>query len=315
MLNVYWANLCILNRMEGEKMEAAGDCWSQSGRGPAPKMIYLGDTAEVGMYEKVSADISSGELGFDMLVSTRFDLFCSSRYLAPFKDDFLTLRGQLPIRSEIEEKGIMDREGKFYPLVLLPHYMVVNSHLLDKMDFPGSLKELLDPRWKGKVFLGSTDLPSAKSVLFSIWYLYGNEGLESCVKNWRQRSAPSAARHGLVKDEFPVALLPGVFSGTGPMDKLIQITPIEGSPLLPSYAVVRKSSSQDRTLHFLKNSVGTREFIEFYRDQAMAYPVHPEVGIPADWSGTDSMLFPPWEWIEKQDMGYFEGMCRRMPEA
>ncbi|MBI9109564.1 MAG: hypothetical protein JEZ04_22670, partial [Spirochaetales bacterium] len=49
-MKIYWANLCILNRMEAEKMEEAADIWSK-GRNMTPEMIYLGDTEEIGMYE------------------------------------------------------------------------------------------------------------------------------------------------------------------------------------------------------------------------------------------------------------------------
>ena len=47
-MKIYWANLCILNRMESEKMEEAAAAWSP-GRKVHPRMIYLGDTEEVQM--------------------------------------------------------------------------------------------------------------------------------------------------------------------------------------------------------------------------------------------------------------------------
>jgi len=311
-MNIYWANLCILNRMEAEKMEEAAVLWSK-GREVTPNMVYLGDTEEIGMYEKMDNDIAREELGFDIIVSSRFDLFCSKKYLQSYKDRLLPIGRLFPVREEIKTLGLLDPDELFHPLAALPHYIMANTRLLGIDGFPHSFEELLQPKWEGKVFLGSTELPSAKAVLFSIWYLFGNEGLESAVKNWRQRSAPSAARHGLVKDEFPIALLPGIFGGPGPDDKLVRITPNEGAPVLPSWTAIKKSPIQDDCLDFLKHSALQTEFSEFYRSQALAYPTDPGVSLPETLTADEKMIFPPWEWIFKQDMDYFEDACRRTP--
>jgi ABC-type Fe3+ transport system substrate-binding protein len=207
----------------------------------------------------------------------------------------------------------MDPAGLFHPLVVLPHFIIANTKLLDGSSLPESFAELLEPKWEGKVFLGAAELPSAKSVLFSMWYLFGDEGLEICVKNWRQKSAPSAARHGLVKDEFPIAFFPGIFGGPGPDDKLVRIQPREGASVLPSYAAVKRSTIEKETLEFLKASALHKEFIEFYRTQALAYPADPAVDLPENLSPEEKMFFPEWEWILSRDMEYFTEACRRVP--
>jgi len=309
-MNIYWAYLCILNRMEGEKMEAAGKAWAGEENTP-PRMVYLGDTEEVGMYEKVASDSAGGIIGFDLLVSSRFDLFCSDRYLKGFRGSLLPLGDHFPLRKEFVEKGIMDGRGLFLPLVVLPHFIVVNSRMVRKGDYPRSLGDLLKPEWEGKVVLGSTELPSAKAVLFAVWYLYGDGGLERCVRNWRQKSAPSAARHGLVKGEFPVAVLPGIFAGPGPGEELIRIVPAEGAPLLPSFAAVNASGDK-RAVEFLRENIFTEDLMGLYRDRAFAYPAHPAVE-PPDLCDLRETLFPPWEWINSRDMDWFDGKCREVP--
>ena len=147
-----------------------------------------------------------------------------------------------------------------------------NTDLIQGRACPRSLEELLDPFWAGKVFVGSTDLPSARMVLFAVWYSYGREGLEVCVKNWRQKSAPSAARHGLVKSEFPVALLPGIFSGPGPHDNLVSIWPEDGAPVLPSFAAVRESEHAEDVVDFLIHSAGSRDFTVFLPGSGLCVP-------------------------------------------
>lgn len=311
-LEIYWANLCILNRMEAEKMEKAAKKW-ESDNSYAPKMVYLGDTEEVKMYEKMDMDMAKGKLGFDLLISSRFDLFCSNKYLQSHKDELYPLGDLFPVREEVRNSGVVDPSGLFHPLVILPHFTVVNTKLVEKKNIPGSLEDLLDPSLAGKVFLGATELPSAKSILFAMWYKFGKKGLETCVRNWRQKSAPSAARHGLVKDEIPIALLPGIFAGPGPDDKLIAVRPKEGAPVLPSYAAVRKSDKSEAIVDFITNSVARPEFVEFYRDQALAFPSDPSIEPPELLGGEGSMFFPDWDWVMEQDMEYFDYACERVP--
>ena len=311
-MQVYWANLCILNRMEREKMEAAARIWEEA-HPLIPQITYLGDTEEVKMYEKMDEDMASGKLGFDLLVSSRFDLFCSRKYLQSHIDQLFPIGDRFPIREEVYNSGAVDPSGLFYPLVLLPHFIVVNTKLLGGNEIPKSLEDLLDPRWAGNIFIGATDLPSAKSVLLAMWYKFGKEGLETCVKNWCQKSAPSAARHGLVKDELPIALLPGIFAGPGPEDKLLAIRPMEGATVLTSFAAVRRSEKAEEVVDFIANSVAKLEFIEFYRDQALAFPSDPFVIPPEPQASGEKMFFPDWDWILDQDMEYFAEACGRVP--
>ena len=307
IMNIYWANLCILNRLEADEMEKKAEKWS-TGHSVKPEMLYLGDTEEIQMYEKMESDIKSGRLGFDLIVSSRFDIFCSRKYLLGFKEDLAPLGKYFELTKDA--LSVRDPDGLFHPLVILPHYMLVNTDLVNKGDIPSSLEELLDPAWDGKVYIGSTELPSGKSVLFTVWYLYGREGLENAVKYWRHKSAPSAARFGSVKGECPVSILPGVFTGPGPVDNLKAICPSEGAPVLPSYAAVRRSEIEKEAIDFLKKSAASGDFIDMYQNRAFAVPSDPEIKVL--YEKPEKMIFPPWDWILEQDMDYFDDMCMRM---
>ncbi len=310
-ITMYWANICVLNRMEREKMDNAIVQW-EAKNGISPRVIYLGDTEEVQMYEQLTADINRGELGFDCIVSSRFDIFCSQKYLQRVADELVPIATLLPLREEIRQAGIPDPSGLFYPLVVLPHVIVCNRKLLKENEMPETLADLLDPYWAGKIYTGSTELPSAKSFLLAMWYKFGDAGLETCVKNWRQVSAPAACRHGLLKDEFPIGLLPGIFTSPGPEDKLISLWPSEGAPILPSYTAVKKSEHQEETIDFIRISAASPEFISFYKEQALAYPCHPSVEPPEGLAGRKDFFFPDWKWILEQDMEYFEEACKRV---
>ena len=313
-LDIYWANLCILNRIEGEKMETAAGLWQRETGDTEIRMVYLGDTERIGIYEKLDTDIrETDKPDFDAIISTRLDIFCSDKYLQSYTDELMPINKHFKLRPEIEELGVADEEGLFLPLVVLPHFIIVNTEVLGNQSPPESLKDLLEPEWEGKVYIGSADLPSARSVLLAICYLYGREGLDKAVKYWRQKSAPSAARHGLIKDEFPIAILPGVFSGPGPKNKLMKIVPADGAPVLPSFAAVQKGESAEATLDFLKKSAVTNEFIEFYKNQATAYPALASGPDPAEADQNLKMVYPSWQWLKEQDIEEFIGICAETP--
>jgi ABC-type Fe3+ transport system substrate-binding protein len=311
-LNIYWANLCILNRMEKERMKVFIKDY-QADNKPSPNVIYLGNTDEVHIYEQMDKDLESGDIKFDIMISNRFDLFCFRKYLDKYKDKLYPISGIFPVRDQIKECGVMDPFGFFYPLIVLPHLIVCNLKLIDAKDVPGSLEELLEPKWAGKVFIGSTELASARSVLFAIWYKFGSKGLETCVRNWRQKSAPSAVRHGLVKKECPIGILPSIFTGPGPGDILTAVFPKEGVPVLPSYCAVKKTDYSDEAVNFLSKSAASIDFIAFYKDNGFAYPATPEVDLPDMFTAETKIFFPDWDWALKQDIEYFYDACSRVP--
>ncbi len=291
-------------------MEEATTEWTRE-TGTGVRMCYLGDTEDVQIHEQVERDIDSGALRFGVLVSTRFDLFCSRKYLLGNRDDLQPCGGVLPVRDEITSVGVADPFGLFHPLVVLPHYIVWNSEVLGDRRSSLSLEELLDPYWAGRVVVGNTDLPSGQSVLFTMWFLFGEERLETCVRNWRQKSAPSAVRHGLLKSELPIGLLPAVFAGPGPSGQLSTIKPDEGLPLLPSF--VAAGIGADDPVSFVSRSVGASPFMKFYRDMAHAIVADPTVPLPATADANDTLLFPDWAWIVERDMDHFRDTVRRVP--
>ena len=87
-LNIYWANLCILNRMEKERMKVFIKDY-QADNKPSPNVIYLGNTDEVHIYEQMDKDLEAGDIKFDIMISNRFDLFCFRKYLINIKTNFI----------------------------------------------------------------------------------------------------------------------------------------------------------------------------------------------------------------------------------
>lgn len=309
---LYWANVCILIRKEREEIEAAAAKWSAE-KGTSYEMVFLGDTEDIRIHERLRAELDNGLLGFDALVSTRFDVFCSRGYLLGARDGLFPIGHSFPIRPEVRRVGVEDPWGLYFPLAILPHFIVRNAEVFPGTPSPRSLSDLLDPFWAGHVVVGNTEMPSGMAVLFSMWYLFGDAGLETCAKNWRQKSAPSGARHGLLKGEYAVAILPGVFSGPGPSGGIDAIKPSEGSPVLPSYAAVKAGPGQDDAAAFLGAALVDGPMGRSYRELAFAVVSNPTVPLPDVVEPEDKFLFPDWDWIQKQDMEYFKATIKRLP--
>ncbi|MDC7242281.1 MAG: ABC transporter substrate-binding protein, partial [Spirochaetales bacterium] len=155
---IYWANLCVLNRKEAEMMEEASSDWKNN-HDESYRMVYLGDTEETGIHDRLEKDLSRGKAEFSLLVSLRFDLFCSQKYLYGIREDLEPAGNLLPVRDLVRSSGVMDPDGFFQVLAILPHFILYNRDCLGGQSPPLSLETLLKPSWAGKVYIGNTDLP------------------------------------------------------------------------------------------------------------------------------------------------------------
>ena len=310
-LKLYWANVCLLIRMERQHLDDKAEEWTKNSGHPID-INYLGDTAEVPLREKLTEEAAGGKFEADAVVSTRFDLFCSKNFLAGIPEEFAPLGDDLPLRKSFLNSGICHPQGIFHPVLAVPHLIICNTEKTGPGGHPESLKDLLDTGWESQIVIGDPALPSGRCFLFAMWYLFGDEGLEKIVENVVAKSAPSAARFSIMKDEFKLAILPEIFAGPTQKDNLKRIIPLEGIIALPSYLAIKKRA-KERLLPFLKEAVYTDYFQEQYVRQGALIPNHETLPPPENLSGLEEkMFFPKWSWIERRDMNYFDQQCNRV---
>ena len=311
--HVYWANICLLGRMEKEYLNQKAESWQQDNQQDI-QFSFLGNTEEVVIYDRLAADIEDGHIKADAIVSTRFDLFCWDKYLKNHQDQFRSLSQDLPLADTLKRAGYQHPTGVFHPVLALPHLIMCNTHLVEPEETPDSFSDLLDDKWASQIVIGDPALPSGKFFLFTMWYLFGNQGLEKIVQNTICKTAPPAARFSVMKDEYKLAILPEIFTGPTPEDNLKRIVPQEGVFGLPSFLAVKQSAED--LLPFLKHALFSDDIQQQYVNQGQVIPNSDTVSPPAAFADQSTLVkFPDWSWIESQDIDYFDYQCGQVKKV
>ena len=89
------------------------------------------------------------------------------------------------------------------------HVMVVmvNKAMLKGADAPKSWKDLLDPRWKGKVVMANPEKSgSAYAQVYGIYKLYGMDGLKKLIDNAKILDSSSLIYKGVAAGEYPLGI-------------------------------------------------------------------------------------------------------------
>jgi iron(III) transport system substrate-binding protein len=84
---------------------------------------------------------------------------------------------------------------------------LVNKKALKGEAIPTTWKELLDPKWKGRLIMSNPEQSSSSyEQIWGINKLFGQSALEALAKNVTAVSTSSAVTQGVSRGEFPVAI-------------------------------------------------------------------------------------------------------------
>lgn len=171
------------------------------------------------------------------------------------------------------------------------HLMVimVNTDLVKPEDMPKSWKDLLDPKWKGKVVMANPQKSgSAYAQLYGLHKLVGDAGLAKLVDNLKIVDSSSLVYKGVAAGEFPCSITMeyAAYRYIAGGQKNIQIVyPAEGAIAAPeAVAVIDKCKNTEAAKQFvdylLSADVENAIFQKYYRRPARPDAVKIE-GLPA----------------------------------
>lgn len=310
-LTVYWENVCVMKKQEQENLQKAAR-QMQASKGIDMKYHYFGLGEPMGIERQIALDLQGEKLAADIVVSSKFDIFYDQQLLLGNEKLFRPLTGEFPLRQELQKTGIAYPGGYFHPCLVIPVIILGNKKLLGETGPPRSWAELLDDQWAGRVLIGGVDRPVGRAFLIGMWHLFGEEGLRRCVQNCRMASVPAAVMNAVAKDEYPLGVVPLIFSSRDGRENLLDIWPQEGALAIPSYVSIREGSAEE-ALFFVKENLFSTATQSFYSQRAMGIPVHPDVKAPAIVEENDfNLIFPGWEWIKQMDMRYLNQVCNEI---
>src|SRR5262245_26362075 len=203
-----------------------------------------------------------------------------------FKEQKLLTR-YTPAGVDAFPAGFKDRDGYFYGLRATVNVIAYNTKAVTAADAPKTWKDLLDPKWKGKMV---TAHPGYSGVIathvLALVNAYGWDYFKQLAQNKLMLVQSAVDPSGVVASgERPVAVDGGeyTFYQIKKKGNPIEIVyPKEGVPLVVSPTAIMTSAPHPNAAKLFTDFGFSREIQQVMADSEGLYTGHPEVKYPAD---------------------------------
>ncbi|MGH7279440.1 MAG: ABC transporter substrate-binding protein [Candidatus Rokuibacteriota bacterium] len=183
--------------------------------------------------------------------------------------------------------GFKDRDGYYYGLRATVNVIAYNTKLVPAADAPRTWKELLDPRWKGKLV---TAHPGYSGVIathvLALVHLHGWDYFKQLAANRLMLVQSAVDPAGVVASgERLVAVNGGdyTFYQTKKKGNPVEIVyPKEGVPLVVSPTAITSFAPHPNAARLFTDFSFSREVQQVLADTEGLYTGHPQVTYPAD---------------------------------
>src|SRR5437870_12457784 len=183
--------------------------------------------------------------------------------------------------------GFKDRDGYYYGLRATVNVIAYNTKIIPSAEAPKTWKDLLDPKWKGKLV---TAHPGYSGVIathvLALVHLHGWDYFKQLAQN-RPMIVQSANDPATVvaSGERIVAVNGGDYSAYQLKKKgnpVEIVYPKEGVPLVVSPTAITAFAPHPNAARLFTDFTFTRECQQVMADSQGLYTGHPEVTYPAD---------------------------------
>jgi iron(III) transport system substrate-binding protein len=183
--------------------------------------------------------------------------------------------------------GFKDRDGYHYGLRATVSVIAYNPKVISAAEAPKTWKDLLDPKWKGKMVTGHPGYSGIIAThVLALVNLHGWEYWKQLAQNRLMLVQSAVDPAGIVASgERPVAVNGGdyTFAQTKQKGNPIEIVyPKEGVPLIVSPTAITTFAPHPNAARLFTDFTFTREVQQVLADSEGLYTGHPEVKYPAD---------------------------------
>jgi iron(III) transport system substrate-binding protein len=183
--------------------------------------------------------------------------------------------------------GFKDKDGYYYGLRATVNAITYNTKMVSAADAPKTWKDLLDPKWKGKMV---TAHPGYSGVIathvLALVHLHGWDYFKQLAQNQlmlvQSANDPSTV---VTSGERVVAVNGGEYSAYQLKKKgnpLEIVYPKEGVPLVVSPTAITSFAPHPSAARLFTDFTFTREVQQVMADSEGLYTGHPDVTYPAD---------------------------------
>jgi iron(III) transport system substrate-binding protein len=183
--------------------------------------------------------------------------------------------------------GFKDKDGYYFGLRATVNSITYNTKLLSAAEAPKTWKDLLDPKWKGKLV---TAHPGYSGVIathvLALVHLHGWDYFKQLAQNRVMITQSAADPSGVVASgERQVAVNGGDYSAYQLKKKgnpIEIVYPKEGVPLVVSPTAITVFAPHPNAAKVFTDFTFTREIQQVMADSEGLYTGHPDVKYPGD---------------------------------
>lgn len=204
------------------------------------------------------------------------------------------LAAYTPAGADRLPAGFKDRDGYWYGLRATVSVIAYNTRLVPAAEAPRSWKDLLDPRWRGKLV---TAHPGYSGIIathvLTLAGLHGWDYFRQLAQNRPMLVQSAVDPAGVVASgERPVAANGGDYNFYQARRKgnpVEIVYPAEGVPLIVSPTAITAFAPHPQAARLFTDFTFSRDVQQVLADSEGLYTGHPEVRYPADKPGLSQL--------------------------
>ena len=242
--------------------------------------VEVNRTGSQRILQRVMQELGAGIKNADVVHTSdagHYVLFKEKKLLMPYT----------PPGAERFPAGFRDKDGYYFVLRATINVIAYNTKAVSAAEAPKTWKDLLDPKWKGKLV---TAHPGYSGVIathvLALVHQYGWEYFKQLAQNKPMLVQSAVDPAGIVASgERPVAVDGGeyTFYKTKKKGAPIEIVyPKEGVPLVVSPTAIMTFAPHPNAAKVFTDFTFTREVQQALADSEGLYTGHPDVTYPAD---------------------------------
>jgi len=183
--------------------------------------------------------------------------------------------------------GFKDRDGYYFTLRATVNVIAYNTKLVSSAEAPRTWKDLLDPKWKGKLVTAHPGYSGVISThVLALVQLYGWDYFKQLAQNKLMLVQSAVDPAGVVASGERMVAVDGGDYYYYQMKKkgnpIEVVYPKEGVPLVVSPTAIASFAPHPNAAKLFTDFTFTRELQQVMADSEGLYTGHPEVKYPSD---------------------------------
>ena len=253
------------------------------------------------------ADIEDADGLSDLFISAGFDLFFDKDLMDRFRrrDVFKDETGIDELNKDFADKGIdlLDPEGDYSVLSIVPAVFLVNKEELKGREIPRSWEEIMSEKFAGSVSLPVSDFDLFNAILLNIYKKYGIEGVQKLGRSMQKAQHPSQmVKEGGRKaaDQPAVTIMPYFFTRMAKRFPHMEfIWPEDGAVISPIFMLTKKDKAD--IMRPIIDLMASEKIGRIFSEQGLFPSVLPEIdnNLPED----AEFMWPGWDFLREQNPG------------